>query len=146
MAEFNWEKEKERIREKEELLKSSLYPVKFKVLPGYVFRQSKPAIVGVEVLDGILKTPIPLMKENGKRVGKLKGIQEEGKNISKAEIGKQVAVSIEGISIGRPIKEGDVVYTNIPLNQIPKLEKEVEHKTLIQEIKKIKKESKKVTV
>jgi len=35
-------------------------PCKIQILKGYVFRQSNPAIVGVDVLAGTLKTNIPL--------------------------------------------------------------------------------------
>ncbi len=134
---------KEREREKEELLKSSLYPAKIKVLPGFVFRQSNPAVVGVEIIDGILKVPCPLMNEKGKRCGKIKSIQKDNKSVSKAEQGEQVAISISGIMIGRQVNEGDTLFTNIPLKEIPKLDKEVvEHKELLQEIKMIKREQK----
>ena len=132
----------EKTKEKEELLKKSLYPMKLRVLPGHVFRQSKPAVVGVEILDGILKTPCPIMTENGKRVGKIKEIQDDKKTIPKAEAGKKVAISIEGVTIGRQVNENDVLLTNIPLNQIHHLEKEVEEKELLNEIKQIKKQHK----
>lgn len=132
-------KEKERDIEKEEMLKNSLYPAKLEILKGYVFRSSKPAIVGIEVVDGILKTPCPLMNEHGKRCGKVKGIQKDNETVPKAEIGERVAASITGITIGRQVNEGDVLYTNIPLKEVPKLMNEVEHTALLAEIKKIKK-------
>ena len=142
VEEYEKWKEEEKKREIEELLKSNLYPVKIEILRGYVFRKSKPAIVGVEVLDGILKSPLPIMNENGRRVGKIKSIQKEGENVEKAEKGERVAVSIEGVTIGRQIKEGDILYANIPLKQIPELEEEVEHKELLEEIKIVKKKHK----
>jgi translation initiation factor 5B len=135
--------EAERKREHDEMLKSPLFPVKFRVLPGFMFRQSKPAIFGVEILDGVLKTPCPLMNKKGIRCGKVKSMQKDRKNIEKAEAGEEVAVSVEGVTMGRQVNEGDTLLTNIPLKEIPRLEKELkEHAALLQEIKKIKKENK----
>ncbi len=135
-------KEQERKAEKEEMLKSSFYPAKIEVLRGYVFRSSKPAIVGVEVLDGILKAPCPLMNGHGRRCGKVREIQKDKENVQKAEAGEQVAVAITGITIGRQVNEGDILYTNIPLKEVPRLMNEVEHTSLLEEIKKIKKAQK----
>ncbi len=100
------EKEKER-RERFEALKR---PAKIKVLPGFIFRQSKPAIVGVEILEGLLKRDAKLIKD-GKEVGEVKEIQSEGQTVESAKKGERVAVSIEGAVIGRNVKEGDVLYT-----------------------------------
>ncbi len=119
---------KEKEKEKENLLQSKLYPAKFKILPGYVFRRSKPAIVGVEILGGILRAGVSVINTNGEIVGKIKGMQDKGENIPEAKKGMQVAVSIEGPTVGRQIKEGEVLYTFIPLDRIrmliPVLEKE----------------------
>ena len=54
----------------------------------------------------------------------------------------QVAVAIEGVTIGRQVNEGDILYSHIPLERVYKLEEEVEEKQLIEEIKKIKKKVK----
>jgi translation initiation factor 5B len=101
-------------KEKEkELLQKMTPPAKFKILEGYVFRQSNPAIVGIEVLAGKLRPNIPIMRKDGRVVGTLKGIQKNKENVSLAEKGEQVAAAIDGIMIGRQLKEGDVVYTAI---------------------------------
>jgi len=108
------EKIKEIKKEKEkELLEKLTPPAKFKILEGYVFRQSNPAIVGIEVLLGKLRPNIPIMRKDGRVVGNLKGIQKNKENISIAEKGEQVAVAIEGVMIGRQLKEGDIVYTAV---------------------------------
>ncbi len=136
---------KEREVEKEEALKNSHYPVKLELLPGYVFRSSKPAIIGVEIVDGILKVPCPLMNEHGKRCGRVKEIQKDKENVQTAEAGERVSISVTGITIGRQVNEGDVLLTNIPLKEIPRLMNEVKHASLLAEIKKIKKERKEPT-
>ncbi len=136
-------KEKEREIEKEEFMKSPLYPVKLKLLPGCVFRSSKPAIVGVEVLEGMLKIPMAVMNEHGKRCGRIKEIQKDKENVKKAERGDEVAVSITNTTIGRQVNEGDVLYADIPLKEIPRLKKEVkEEEKLLEEIKRIKRTQK----
>ena len=105
-----WKQEKSLELEKESL-KDVRKPAKFKILPGCTFRVSNPAIVGVEVLGGILKPNSPVMKEI--YLADIKGIQLEGKNIDQAEKGKQVAVSIPGLTVGRQINENDILYTDI---------------------------------
>ena len=89
-------------------------PGKFKILPGYVFRQNKPAIVGVQVLGGTLRNGVFLMREDGVRVGALKGMQDRGENVSEIGAGKEIAVSIDGPTVGRQINEGDVLYVDVP--------------------------------
>ena len=89
-------------------------PGKFKILPGYVFRQNKPAIVGIQVLGGTLRNGVSLVREDGVRVGTLKGIQDRGENVSEIGAGKEVAVSIDGPTVGRQINEGDVLYVDVP--------------------------------
>jgi len=89
-------------------------PGKFKILPGYVFRQNKPAIVGIQVLGGTLRNGVYLMREDGARVGTLKGMQDRGENVSEIGAGKEVAVSIDGPTVGRQINEGDVLYVDVP--------------------------------
>ncbi len=105
------EKEKEDIRKKE--LDALTRPAKIKIIPGCVFRTSNPAIVGCEVLGGIIKPNYKLMKD-GKEIGEVKQIQVQGKNVEEAKIGEKVAVSIIGPTIGRQIDESDTLYTDIP--------------------------------
>lgn len=104
-----WEKEEKKAKEKE-LLESVTHPGRVKILPGYVFRQSKPAIFGVEVMGGIVKPGYKLRKGE-KVIGEVKELQMEGENIEKAKIGEKVAVSIDGVTIGRQISEGDTLET-----------------------------------
>ena len=104
-------------REKEKALEKLTWPGKVKLLKGYVFRQSNPAVVGVEVF-GKIKTKVRLIKDNGKEIGEIKEIQAEGKSVSDAKSGEQVAVSIPGVTVGRQIKEGDEFYVFIPRSHL----------------------------
>ena len=90
-------------------------PGKIKLLKGFVFRRSDPAIVGVEVLDGIIKPRYPLINNSGRRIGQVVRIQDQGKDVGEAGTGKQVAVSIDKPMVGRQINEGDVLYVDVPL-------------------------------
>ncbi|MBS3145934.1 hypothetical protein J4414_03985 [Candidatus Woesearchaeota archaeon] len=50
---------------------------------------------------------------NGKEITSAKSIQLEGENIQLAEKGKQIAVSLPGVTIGRQLKEGNILYSLI---------------------------------
>jgi translation initiation factor 5B len=91
-------------------------PGKMKILKGFVFRRNDPAIVGVEVLDGIIKPKYPVVNNNGKRIGTLLRVQDQGKDVPEAGEGKQVAVSIDKPIVGRHIFEGDILYIDVPPN------------------------------
>ena len=105
----NWEKDRKK-REETELLDSATHPGRIKILPGYVFRQSKPAIFGVEVLGGMVK-PGYKMRKGQQIIGEIKELQMEGENVEKAKTGDKVAVSMDGVTVGRQIKEGDTLET-----------------------------------
>ncbi len=107
-----WLKE-EREKEKQKEFDDTTRPAKILLLPDHVFRASKPAIVGIEVLRGNIKNHVRLMDKDGVFIGKIKGIQEENKSISQAEQGKQVAISIAGPTVGKHINEGDILYTEL---------------------------------
>lgn len=106
---------RDRVRKFSELIK----PGKIKLLPGYVFRRSDPAIVGVQVEVGRICPGYQLMREDGKVIGEIMQIQDRGKNIKEAIAGQSVAISIKGnVMVGRHIKEGDVLYVNVPESHI----------------------------
>ncbi|MEM3244796.1 MAG: translation initiation factor IF-2, partial [Metallosphaera sp.] len=79
---------------------------------------------GVEVLGGIIKPKFPLIREDGQRVGEILGIQDNKKNLDKATKGMEVSMSIKGnVMIGRQIQEGDVLYTDVPQDDLDMLYK-----------------------
>jgi translation initiation factor 5B len=90
-----------------------------------VFRQSKPAVVGVRVLGGVVRTNVDVMLENGNVVGKIKGLQSQGENVPSARAGKEVAMAIDGPTVGRQIKEEDLLYINVPERHAKVLEHEI---------------------
>ncbi len=104
------EEEKEKI--KLEKLETITLPAKIKLLAGHTFHASHPAIVGVEVLAGTIKSGYKL-KKDGREIGEIKAMQSEGSAVEKAVTGDKVAVSIEGPTVGRQIDEGDELTTII---------------------------------
>jgi translation initiation factor 5B len=98
-----------------------IHPGMIKFLPEYVFRISHPAVIGVRVLGGRIKVDMRLMDHEGKSIGSIKGLQLENKSITEALQGAEVAISIEGVTVGRQIKGGDIFFTDIPESDAKKL-------------------------
>jgi translation initiation factor 5B len=97
------------------------HPAMIKFLPEYVFRVSHPAVIGVRILAGRIKQGIKLIKEDGRSIGTIKSIQSENKSVEEAGQGAEVAISIEGITVGRQIKGEDIFYTDLPSEDAKKL-------------------------
>ncbi len=98
---------------KAESLGSIVRPGKIEILPEYIFRRSNPAVVGVRV-HGMIKPKLGLISSTGKRVGSILQIQDRNVNIDEATEGMEVAVSIRGPTVGRQIKENEVLYVDMP--------------------------------
>lgn len=89
------------------------FPAKFTVLPNCIFRASKPAIVGIRVLAGRIRPGENLIGPDGRDLGRIKSIRI-GEDVQKeAKQGDEVAVAIDGVTVGRQIDEGDVVYVDL---------------------------------
>jgi translation initiation factor 5B len=86
-------------------------PAKVKALKGNFFRRNDPAVFGVEVLAGKLRPKARLMNQRGEEVGILEQIQDNGKTITEATKGMQVAISVKGPTLGRTIKEDEDLFT-----------------------------------
>lgn len=116
----DWKKtiRQRRIQEKLEKLPS---PAKIKVLPDHIFRQSKPAILGVEVLSGIAGTGTRLINEDGRSIGKIKSLEKQGEKIDDAERNQRVAAAISGAVAGRNVYENDVLFSDIQEEEFKKL-------------------------
>ncbi len=103
-----WRTERKRELEVQRRLEH-VHPAKIEVLPGFIFRASKPAIVGVKVRAGTLRPGVRLMHPDGTEVGVLKSLQKEGEPVTQAEENEELAASIDGAVIGRNLKEGDLL-------------------------------------
>ncbi len=95
------------------ILEALTPPAKIYILPGTVFRRSNPAIVGVEVQNGKLRPGVYLMRGDGKILGRIESIQDEGKNLRELKKGERAAVAISKVMVGRHFDEGDYLYTYI---------------------------------
>ncbi len=138
----NWKKKLEAERQRE-AMEQLTGLCKIVVLQNCLFRQSNPAVVGVEVLAGTLKRGTPLMKLDGARLTTVKDIQQEGKSIPKAERGFQVAISLPGVTCGRQLDEHDVFVTDLDEESFRKYKeyKEIlsaEQKELLKQVAEIK--------
>ena len=91
--------------------KSLTPPCSFKVMKGYIFRRSGPAVFGVEVLTGRLRQKSEVMNSSGKMVGVIQQLQEKGENMDEAPQGSEVSVSMNEPIIDRHIHEGDDLFT-----------------------------------
>jgi len=113
----DWAKQKrEEIRAKR--LEVYVRPGKFALKPGYIFRRSHPAIVGVDVLGGVLRPKYPLMRRDGRSVGIIRELQKEKRSVQEAKLGDELAISIEGGVVGRNVQEDDVLYTDVPREHV----------------------------
>jgi translation initiation factor 5B len=106
--------EEQKMKMEQQRLEAVIRPGAVRLLPDCVFRQSKPAIVGVQIIGGVVRTQVNLMREDGANVGAIKGIQAHNENVGSATVGQEVAISIDGPTVGRQIHEGDILYVNIP--------------------------------
>jgi translation initiation factor 5B len=110
---MRWIENEKTSRTKTELDKH-IRPGKIRFLPGFVFRHSKPAIFGVEILGGTIKKNYPLINKDGKKIGIVLRLQDKGKDIEQSTLGMQVAVSIDKAVVNRNIFENDILYTSVP--------------------------------
>jgi len=86
-------------------------PCKLRVIPGTFFRRNDPAVFGVEISAGTLRPKVRLMSAQGLELGIVQQIQDQGKALNDAKDGDKVAISVDGPTLGRQIKENDVIYT-----------------------------------
>jgi translation initiation factor 5B len=98
------------------------FPGKVKILPNCVFRVSKPAIVGVRVLSGRIRPGQTLISVDGREVGKIRSIRSGEDALREAIMGAEVAIGIEGATVGRQINVEDILYVEIPESRVKDLE------------------------
>ncbi len=95
-------------------------PCKIQLLENYVFRQNNPAIIGAEILEGKITVGTRVMMKDNP-IAIVKSLQEEKDSISSATKGKQVAIALDGVTIGRQIKGNEILYGFIPEDDFRKL-------------------------
>ena len=101
---------------------------KFTFLKGYAFRNNNPAVFGIRVDVGELRHKISFMNKTGKNIGRVHQLQHEGKTVSSAKTGQEVACSVQDVTIGRQIFEEDVFYSFPPSHEAKQLLGKFAHK------------------
>ncbi len=112
------------------------FPGKIKLLPNCVFRASKPAIVGVRVLGGRIRPGQALLNIEGNEVGKIRSIRSGEEVVKEAIQGQEVAVAIEGPTVGRQINVEDILYVDLrelALKEIQSVDLNVDDKMVLEE-------------
>ncbi|MDP3027574.1 MAG: translation initiation factor IF-2 [Nanoarchaeota archaeon] len=109
---LKYQKEKDDEIKRQKLLELASI-CKLKILPQYIFRNSHPAIFGVEVEAGKLKSNIALIDKEGNEIGKVKDVQENQNKINEAKRGMQVAISLPGVTFDRQLVEIKELYSDI---------------------------------
>jgi len=120
---------------------------KIKVLHKYVFRNTSPAIFGVEVEAGKIVQKLNLINAKGEKVGRIKNIQSENKSVDEATEKQEIAISIPGINFERKMKDVNFMYSDITESQFRNFKKNKDLLSqneikILQEIAEIKRQEK----
>ncbi len=118
-----WRDETKKMKERQRF-ESLVKPAKIKLLKEFIFRRSKPAIIGVRVLAGELRKEVDLIKPDGTPAGTIRSMQKEGKNVSVAKEGEELAIAIDGVMIGRHLDGDEILYVDVPEEHAKILERE----------------------
>jgi translation initiation factor 5B len=110
-------------RLEEESRENVIHPGKILIMEDHIFRRSGPAVVGVKVLGGRIQVGQRLLTLAGERAGRVKSIRDGDHILSEAMQGDELAVAIEGITIGRGVDEEDVLLVDVPASHVRKLRK-----------------------
>jgi translation initiation factor 5B len=121
------------IDEMEQAKKKAFYdaiikPAKFMSLPKLVFRQSKPAIIGIESLSGTIKQGQTLINKNGEYVGVIASMEDKGETLPSIPRGQRVAMAIKDAIVGKQFDEGDELYVDVPEKHYKFIEREFKDK------------------
>ena len=112
----------EQLQEKrrEDAAAIAVFPSIVKILPQHVFNQKDPIIVGVEVVEGILKvgTPLCVPTLGGLHVGTVTSIEQNGREQETARKGASVAIKIVNennptITYGRQFDASHSLYSTL---------------------------------
>lgn len=107
-------------KRREDAAAIAVFPSIVKILPQHVFNQKDPIIVGVEVVEGILKvgTPLCVPALGGLMVGNVTSIESNGREQETAKKGSSVAIKIVNesnptITYGRQFDASHSLYSQL---------------------------------
>lgn len=121
-------------RQKKAKLASIIRPSKIRIMPKLVFRHSKPAIAGVEIMSGIIEKGVTLINDKGHVVGRVESMEDNGENLPKVSRGSQVAMAIGDAVFEKDFEEGDVLYVDMSERNFFAINNELKDKLLDDEI------------
>ena len=122
-----WIDEIERAKKKA-FYNAIIKPAKFMSLPKLVFRQSKPAIIGIESLSGTVKQGQTVINKNGEYVGVIASMEDKGETLPDISRGQRVAMAIKDAIVGKHFEEGDELYIDVPEKHYKFIEREFKDK------------------
>ena len=100
-------------RQKNERLQSLVRPATIRIMPKLVFRNSKPAIAGVEIMSGIIERNAVLINNKGNYVGRVESMEDNGESLPKSARGSKVAMAIADATFEKDFEEGDILYVDM---------------------------------
>mmetsp|Transcript_24754 Transcript_24754/g.36302 ORF Transcript_24754/g.36302 Transcript_24754/m.36302 type:complete len:1002 (+) Transcript_24754:45-3050(+) len=107
-------------KRREEAAAVAVFPSICKILPQHIFNQKDPIIVGVEVVEGILKigTPLCVPSLGALHIGKVTSIESNGKEQETARKGMSVAIRIVNehnptLTYGRQFDSTNSLYSTL---------------------------------
>ena len=121
-------------RKKKARLDSITRPAKIRIIPKLVFRKSKPAIAGIEVMSGIIEKGVTLINKDGNVVGTVESMEDKGETLPKSSRGSKVAMAIGSAVFEKDFEEGDVLYVDMDESNFLTLQNEFSNKFLEDEI------------
>ena len=117
-----WVDEAKRAKDADQRMEMA-FPAKFMILPNCVFHATKPAIVGVRILAGKVRANLRLIKSDGTDAGKIRSLRDGEEVLKGASQGDEVAMAIDGVTVGRQIDVEDVIYVELLESTIKELQK-----------------------
>ena len=122
MDEFEAWQEATKAAIEEEQRESLVYPGRVLYLKDHTFRAKGPAIVGMRVLGGRIHVGQRLMKLDGTPVGQIKSLRTRASDdVREAMQGDEVAVAVQGPTVGRHIEELEEFYVDVPERHVKRL-------------------------
>ena len=121
IEEYDEWRDKERSRIETDKRSQFAFPGKIRILPGCVFRVSKPAIVGVRILSGRIRPGQTLINPDGKEIGRIRSLRSGEEVLKESVMGDEVAVAVEGATVGRQIEVDDILYVDILESRVKEL-------------------------
>ncbi|KAI3760850.1 hypothetical protein L1987_51250 [Smallanthus sonchifolius] len=112
---------------KKEAAEDAVFPCVLQIMPSCVFNKKDPIILGVDVIEGILKigTPICIPQRDFIDIGRISSIENNHKPVDYAKKGQKVAIKITGSNaeeqqkmFGRHFEMEDELVSHISRNSI----------------------------